>query len=46
LKDAIITSNINQTIPPEIECECKARWEADVKFSDVTRSSTNILKNH
>lgn len=46
LKDAIIASNINQTIPPETECECKARWEADVNFSDVTRSATNLLKNH
>ncbi|HOI40996.1 MAG TPA: archaeosine biosynthesis radical SAM protein RaSEA [Methanobacterium sp.] len=46
LKDAIIKSNIKQTIPEEFECECKVKWEADVEFSDVTRSTTNILKNH
>ncbi|MDD3753895.1 MAG: archaeosine biosynthesis radical SAM protein RaSEA [Methanobacterium sp.] len=45
LKDAIIKSNINQTIPEEFECECKVKWEADIEFSDVTRSTTNLLKN-
>ncbi|MBI5458812.1 archaeosine biosynthesis radical SAM protein RaSEA [Methanobacterium sp.] len=44
LKDLIIESNINQTIPPEEECECKVKWEAEVEFSDVTRSTTNLLK--
>ena len=46
LKDAIIKSNINQTIPEEFECECKVKWEADVEFSDMTRSTTDLLKNH
>jgi len=45
LKDAIIKSNINQTIPEEFECECKVKWKADLEFSDVTRSTTNLLKN-
>jgi hypothetical protein len=45
LKNLIIESNIDQTIPPEIECECKPKWEADVKFSEVTRSTTNLVKN-
>ena len=46
LKDLIIKTNINQTIPQEVECDCKLKWEADVEFSDVTRSTTNLLKNH
>ena len=46
LKDAIIKSNIDQTIPEQFECECKVKWDADLEFSDVTRSTTNISKNH
>lgn len=46
LKDATIKSNINQTIPEEFGCECKVKWEADVEFSDMTRSNTNLSKNH
>jgi hypothetical protein len=46
LKDLIIKTNINQTIPEEVECECKLKWEADVEFSNMTRSTTNLLKNH
>ncbi|NYB53016.1 MAG: archaeosine biosynthesis radical SAM protein RaSEA [Methanobacteriaceae archaeon] len=45
LKDIIIKSNINQTIPEEFECECKDKWLADVQYSDVTRSTTNLSKN-
>lgn len=46
LKDAIIESNINQTIPEDFECECRNKWLADVKYSNVSRSTTNLLKNH
>ena len=46
LKNAIIKSNINQTIPEEFECDCKSKWEAEVEFSEVTRSTTNLSKNH
>jgi len=46
LKDAIIQSNINQTVPEDFECECKDKWAADVKYSNVNRSTTNLLKNH
>ena len=45
LKDLIIKTNINQTIPEEVECDCKNKWVADVEFSDVTRSTTNLIKN-
>lgn len=41
----IIESNLNQTIPEEFECDCKNRWVADVEFSEVTRSTTNLSKN-
>ena len=44
LKDAIIQSNINQTIPEEFDCECKNKWVADVKYSDESRSTTNLLR--
>lgn len=40
LKDVIIQSNLDQSIPEEVECECKAVWEADVEYSDITRSNT------
>lgn len=45
LKDTIIKSNINQTIPEEFDCECKDKWLADIQYSDVTRSTTNLMKN-
>jgi radical SAM enzyme (TIGR01210 family) len=44
LKDAIIKSNINQTIPEEFDCECKNKWIADIKYSEKTRSTTNLSK--
>jgi radical SAM enzyme (TIGR01210 family) len=44
LKNAIIESNINQTIPEEFDCECKNKWLADVQYSDKTRSTTNLSK--
>jgi len=42
LKNVIIESNLNQTIPEEFECECKNKWIGDVEFSDVTRSTTYL----
>ncbi|AEG18900.1 archaeosine biosynthesis radical SAM protein RaSEA [Methanobacterium paludis] len=45
LKSMIIKSNLEQNIPKEFEdfeCDCKERWVVDVKFSDVTRSTTNL----
>lgn len=45
LKNAIIESNIKQTIPEEFDCECKDKWVAEVQFSDITRSTTNLIKN-
>ncbi len=44
LKSMIIESNLEQTIPEEIECECKESWKAEVKYSDKTRSTTNIVR--
>ena len=44
LKEAIIKSNLNQTIPEEFDCECKDKWQADIKFSSETRSTTNLSK--
>ncbi len=41
-KSLIIESNLNQTVPEEFECECKVNWEADVKYSDLTRSNINL----
>lgn len=41
-KNLIIESNLNQSIPDEFECECKGRWVGDVKFSDITKSTTNL----
>lgn len=38
-KNLIIESNLNQSIPEEVECECKNKWLADVEFSDLTRST-------
>jgi radical SAM enzyme (TIGR01210 family) len=43
-KSLIIESNLSQTIPEEFECECKNKWLADVAFSDVTRSTTDLTK--
>ncbi len=43
-KNIIIESNLNQSIPEEFECECKGKWVGDVKFSETTRSTTNLSK--
>lgn len=40
LKNLIIESNFDQSIPEEFECECKVKWEADVEYSDLSRSNT------
>jgi radical SAM enzyme (TIGR01210 family) len=42
IKEMIIESNLYQNIPAEVDCECKNQWIADVEFSDVTRSTTNL----
>jgi radical SAM enzyme (TIGR01210 family) len=44
LKNLIIESNLKQSIPGKFVCECKDKWIADVKFSDRTRSCTNLIK--
>ncbi|MCE5213423.1 MAG: archaeosine biosynthesis radical SAM protein RaSEA [Methanobacterium sp.] len=45
LKNMIIASNLNQSIPEEFECECKAQWKVDVEYSDLTRSTINLTRN-
>jgi len=40
LKNLIIESNLDQSIPDEFDCECKVKWEADVEYSDLSRSNT------
>lgn len=40
LKDLIIKSNLDQSIPEEFNCECKVKWEVDVTYSDLSRSNT------
>lgn len=42
LKHMIIQSNLDQSIPEEFDCECKVKWEADVEYSDLTRSNVNL----
>jgi len=42
LKHMIIQSNLDQSIPEEFDCECKVNWEADVEYSDLTRSNVNL----
>ena len=42
LKNIIIQSNLDQSIPEMFDCECKLKWEADVKYSDLTRSNVNL----
>lgn len=42
LKNMIIESNLNQSVPEEFECECKNRWVVDVQSSDLTRSNNNL----
>jgi radical SAM enzyme (TIGR01210 family) len=39
-KSLIIESNLDQSIPEEFDCECKVKWEADVEYSDLSRSNT------
>ncbi len=45
LKNMIINSNLNQSIPEEFECECKAQWKADVEYSNLSRSTMNLTRN-
>jgi radical SAM enzyme (TIGR01210 family) len=44
LKSMIIESNLDQSIPEDIECECKNKWKSEIEFSNVTRSTTNLLR--
>ncbi len=43
LKDMIIESNLDQSIPEDLECECKDKWKSEIEFSDITRSTTNLF---
>lgn len=42
LKDMIIQSNIHQTIPDDFECECRSKWLAEVEYSGITGSPSNL----
>ncbi len=44
MKDMIIESNIEQSIPEDLDCECKVKWQVEIEFSDVSRSTTNLLR--
>ena len=44
LKGMIIESNLEQNIPEDFECECKDKWRSEIKFSDLTRSTTNLVR--
>ena len=44
LKDMIIESNLDQSIPEDLECECKDKWKSEIEFSDITRSTTNLIR--
>ncbi len=44
LKDKIIESNLDQSIPEDLECECKDKWKSEIEFSNVTRSTTNLSR--
>ena len=44
LKDLIIQSNLDQSIPKDLECECKDKWRSEIEFSNLTRSTTNLVR--
>jgi len=44
LKNLIIDSNLNQTIPEDFECECKDKWISEIEYGDITRSTTNLVR--
>jgi radical SAM enzyme (TIGR01210 family) len=44
LKSMIIESNLEQNIPEDFECECKNKWKSEIEFSDLTRSTTNLVR--
>jgi len=44
LKSMIIESNLEQDIPEDLECECKNKWKSEIEFSDLTRSTTNLIR--
>ena len=39
LKKLIIKSNLEQEMVPPYECECRERWSAELKFSELTGST-------
>ena len=43
LKSMIIQSNLDQSIPEDLECECKNKWKTEIEFCDITRSTTNLV---
>lgn len=44
LKNMIIQSNLDQSIPEDFECECKDKWESEIEYSDYTRSTTHLVR--
>lgn len=42
LKHSIIDSNLNQSLIPDFECECKMKWLAETNLFDINRSTTRI----
>ncbi len=44
LKAMIIESNLDQSLPETLDCECKSRWQAEVDYSNITRSTTRISR--
>ena len=44
LKSMIIESNLEQIIPEDLDCECKEKWKSEIEFSNITRSTTNLLR--
>ncbi|AXV38054.1 MAG: TIGR01210 family radical SAM protein [Methanobacterium sp. BRmetb2] len=42
-KNKIIESNLNQSLVEEIDCSCKDLWQADLEFSEINRSTTNLI---
>jgi radical SAM enzyme (TIGR01210 family) len=44
LKSMIIESNLEQIIPEDLDCECKEKWKSEIEFSNITRSTTNLVR--
>ena len=43
LKSMIIESNLEQTIPKDLECECKDKWKSEIELKHK-ESTTNLLR--